>query len=142
MAFISDISARQQASLERERLVGSLEDALSEKTVLLKRVVHHRVKNNLAVIAGLLDMQAAVLDDPRASRALAESEQRGYSRWRSFTSTPLFHRTSQRAGLRRICTTAGQRTLPFVRGRFRKVRSDGRTRSRWNWQWTERFHAV
>jgi PAS domain S-box-containing protein len=75
MAFVSDISARQQASFERERLVAGLEDALAEKTVLLKEV-HHRVKNNLAVIAGLLDMQSIAVDDERASRALAESEQR------------------------------------------------------------------
>jgi PAS domain S-box-containing protein len=75
MAFVSDISARQRASFERERLVASLEDALAEKTVLLKEV-HHRVKNNLAVIAGLLDMQSVAVDDERASRALAESEQR------------------------------------------------------------------
>jgi PAS domain S-box-containing protein len=75
MAFVSDISARQQASAERERMVASLEDALAEKTVLVKEV-HHRVKNNLAVIAGLLDMQSVAVDDERASRALAESEQR------------------------------------------------------------------
>jgi PAS domain S-box-containing protein len=75
MAFVSDISARQQASLERERLVASLEGALAEKTVLVKEV-HHRVKNNLAVIAGLLDMQSLAVDDARASNALVESEQR------------------------------------------------------------------
>ena len=68
MAFVSDITARKHAS----RLV---ETALAEKTVLLKEV-HHRVKNNLAVIAGLLGLQADGLDDPRAKVALAESQQR------------------------------------------------------------------
>jgi PAS domain S-box-containing protein len=75
MAFVSDISARHQATKERETLVKSLENALAEKIVLLKEV-HHRVKNNLAVIAGLLDMQAAALDDEQAATALAESERR------------------------------------------------------------------
>ena len=75
MAFISDITVRKRADEERESLIGRLEIAVSEKTVLLKEV-HHRVKNNLAVIAGLLGMQADVITDPHASLALAESQQR------------------------------------------------------------------
>jgi PAS domain S-box-containing protein len=75
IAFISDISARKQAHLEREALISRLEVALSEKTGLLKEV-HHRVKNNLAVIAGLLAMQARSITDERAAVALAESQQR------------------------------------------------------------------
>jgi PAS domain S-box-containing protein len=75
IAFISDITARIQASQEREGLIARLEGALSEKTVLLKEV-HHRVKNNMAVIAGLLGMQAETLDDERAAVALAESQRR------------------------------------------------------------------
>jgi PAS domain S-box-containing protein len=78
MAFISDTTARKQASRERESLITRLESALSEKTVLLKEV-HHRVKNNLAVIAGLLGMQADALDDKRARAALEESQQRVFS---------------------------------------------------------------
>ncbi|MDE3199160.1 MAG: sensor histidine kinase [Acidobacteriota bacterium] len=58
----------------RER-TKDLERALSEKTVLLKEV-HHRVKNNLAVVAGMLGMQAAAVDGERAATALADSEQR------------------------------------------------------------------
>src|ERR1700742_608823 len=50
VAYISDITARKQAERERENLISRLEGALAEKTVLLKEV-HHRVKNNLAVIA-------------------------------------------------------------------------------------------
>lgn len=68
MAFVSDISSRKRA-------VREVELALAEKTVLL-REVHHRVKNNLAVIAGLLDLQSAAVDNERASVALAESERR------------------------------------------------------------------
>src|SRR5579863_5937607 len=75
MVFISDSTARQQASREREGLISILEGALSEKTVLLKEV-HHRVKNNLAVIAGLLGMQADAVADQQANIALEESQRR------------------------------------------------------------------
>jgi PAS domain S-box-containing protein len=75
IAFISDITARQRASREREELIAQLKTALGEKTVLLKEV-HHRVKNNLAVIAGLLAMQAENLEDERAITSLGESERR------------------------------------------------------------------
>jgi PAS domain S-box-containing protein len=75
MVFISDITARQRASREREGLISILEGALSEKTVLVKEV-HHRVKNNLAVIAGLLGMQADAVTDEQANIALEESQQR------------------------------------------------------------------
>jgi two-component sensor histidine kinase len=75
MAFISDITARKRADEERESLISRLESAVSEKTVLLKEV-HHRVKNNLAVIAGLLGMQADAITDLHANLALAESQRR------------------------------------------------------------------
>ena len=65
MAFISDITTRRRADKEREEMISSLNGALSEKTVLLKEV-HHRVKNNLAVIAALLGMQAKILEDEQA----------------------------------------------------------------------------
>ncbi len=75
IAFISDISARRQLERERENLVAKLERALAEKTVLLKEV-YHRVKNNMAVIAALLGMQAETVPDSQAAVALAESQQR------------------------------------------------------------------
>ena len=75
MAFVSDITARKHAEWERENLISSLEGALAEKTVLLQEV-HHRVKNNLAVMAALLGMQGNMLEDERATVALAESQQR------------------------------------------------------------------
>jgi PAS domain S-box-containing protein len=75
MAFISDTTERQRASREREALISILESALSEKTVLVKEV-HHRVKNNLAVIAGLLAVQADAVADRQANIALEESQQR------------------------------------------------------------------
>jgi PAS domain S-box-containing protein len=48
-----------------------LTSALAEKDVLL-REVHHRVKNNLAAIIGLLDMQRRLLEDAQGQDFLAE----------------------------------------------------------------------
>ena len=57
------------------------EDALREKTVLLKEV-HHRVKNNLQLIASILNLQLRRLTDPEA-RAILHGVQ---SRVRSLAS--------------------------------------------------------
>jgi two-component sensor histidine kinase/CheY-like chemotaxis protein len=52
-----------------------LKDSLREKNLLLQEV-HHRVKNNLAIISSLLDMQSNAIDDPILSAALQESQGR------------------------------------------------------------------
>ncbi|TQM94012.1 two-component sensor histidine kinase [Roseinatronobacter monicus] len=57
------------------------ENALREKTVLLKEV-HHRVKNNLQLIASILNLQLRRLTDPEA-RAILQGVQ---SRVRSLAS--------------------------------------------------------
>jgi PAS domain S-box-containing protein len=76
--FFSDTTQRKRAAEELSQTVGALKTALAEKTVLLKEV-HHRVKNNLAVIASLLSMKAGTTDNPEARRALDESQQRIHS---------------------------------------------------------------
>ena len=48
----------------------------SERLTTLLREVHHRVKNNLAIVASLLRLQANRLPDPEAARAVRESQQR------------------------------------------------------------------
>jgi two-component sensor histidine kinase len=56
---------------ERDRLARSL----AEKEVLLKEV-HHRVKNNLQVVASLLRLQAEAFGDQTLATALRESQLR------------------------------------------------------------------
>ena len=52
-----------------------LEEAVAEKTVLLKEV-HHRVKNNLQLIASIINMQSRAIDDPDAKRVLRSVQDR------------------------------------------------------------------
>jgi two-component sensor histidine kinase len=63
---------------DEEELSKALEEkktALAEKTVLLKEV-HHRVKNNLQLIASILNLQMRRLQDPRAHRVLQNVQDR------------------------------------------------------------------
>ena len=60
---------------ERKRTEEALKASLKEKEVLLKEI-HHRVKNNLAVIAAILKLQSSSLDSREARQALEECNQR------------------------------------------------------------------
>ena len=48
----------------------------AEKLTLLMRELHHRVKNNMAIVTSLLRMQANRLTDPKAALAVRDSQQR------------------------------------------------------------------
>ena len=52
-----------------------IRQSLVEKDVLL-REIHHRVKNNLQVISGMLELQAALVKDPTARTSLQEGRNR------------------------------------------------------------------
>ncbi len=72
---VQDITGRKHAEEASQEILRELEKALTEKTVLLKEI-HHRVKNNLAVISSLLSMRADATDEPEVRLALEDSQQR------------------------------------------------------------------
>ncbi len=53
----------------------SLQASIDEKSVLLMEI-HHRVKNNLQIISGLLNLQSLCIGDPRIIHYLRECENR------------------------------------------------------------------
>jgi two-component sensor histidine kinase len=70
-------TATEKARLIRELRAerDQLAQALAEKEGLIKEV-HHRIKNNLQVIASLLRLQASAIGHPLLSEALVECQQR------------------------------------------------------------------
>ncbi len=58
-----------------EERTQNLSNALKEKEILLQEV-HHRIKNNLAVISGLLQLQTINIQNDEAQRILMESQLR------------------------------------------------------------------
>jgi PAS domain S-box-containing protein len=67
-ATARDITARKQAE---EKIL----ELLAEKELILKEV-HHRIKNNMNTIKGLLSLQAGTLTDPASVMALEDAESR------------------------------------------------------------------
>ena len=66
--IVSDITDRKQAAQQ-------IKQALREKETLL-REIHHRVRNNMAVVSGLLSLQATKIKDETARSLFEESQQR------------------------------------------------------------------
>lgn len=66
---VSERTAQLKQSLSEQA------ELLSEKDVLMKEI-HHRVKNNLQVISGLLELQSKAVEDGAAKDALTEGRNR------------------------------------------------------------------
>lgn len=61
--------------LERKNTGKKLQESLNEIETLLSET-HHRVKNNLAVVSGMLDLQMLSTDDERIKTVLTDSRNR------------------------------------------------------------------
>ena len=83
LAMIVDISRRKEHEQE-------LQAALSAQATLLKEI-HHRVKNNLAVVVNLLMLQGARTEDPEAKGILRECQDRVHT-------MSLIHESLYRSG--------------------------------------------
>lgn len=60
---------------DRKETERKLKKSLKEKQVLLEEI-HHRVKNNLAIISGFLQLQAFEIDDKKTKEVLNDSQLR------------------------------------------------------------------
>jgi two-component sensor histidine kinase len=65
----------QEQTAELAQANAALQDALGHAQVLL-RELHHRVKNNLQVIASLLNLQSASLQDPHIQAIFRDCQER------------------------------------------------------------------
>ncbi len=60
---------------ERKKADKAIRESLKEKEILLSEI-HHRVKNNLAVVSGILQLQAYASRNDEVTKALTESQSR------------------------------------------------------------------
>ena len=71
LALLEDITQRKRAERKAEEAL--------EKEVILRREIHHRVKNNLQVVISLLYLQSLKAGDPNSMALLRESQARVHS---------------------------------------------------------------
>ncbi|MGD8428434.1 MAG: sensor histidine kinase, partial [Balneolaceae bacterium] len=78
--LVSAVVAVWIVSLRREvkNKTAEIQQSLHEKEVLL-REIHHRVKNNLSIISGLIELQLDGTQDGKARQVLKDSQSRIYS---------------------------------------------------------------
>lgn len=69
---INDLIEKEKVILEQNK---ALEERNKEKEIMLKEI-HHRVKNNLAVVSGILQVQASYSSDKNLKQILTECTNR------------------------------------------------------------------
>lgn len=60
---------------ERKQMENRIKSLLEEKEIIL-REVHHRIKNNMSAIKGMIELQMDTVEDPKAISALQAAESR------------------------------------------------------------------
>ncbi|MGA1623334.1 MAG: histidine kinase dimerization/phosphoacceptor domain -containing protein, partial [Synechocystis sp.] len=70
-----DVSERINTEDNIREINRQLTQSVREKEILLKEI-HHRVKNNLLVVSGLLSWQSDLIDDPKILAMLEDSQKR------------------------------------------------------------------
>lgn len=76
--LVENVAQRTRDVVELQRMEAALKESLGEKETLLKEI-HHRVKNNLQIVASLLSLQRTSVPTPEARAALEDSAQRVHS---------------------------------------------------------------
>ncbi len=71
----TELLARVKNQIKRKQAEEQIKSLLQEKELLLKEV-HHRIRNNMSTIKGLLSLQSETLDNVEAKMALKEAENR------------------------------------------------------------------
>ncbi len=69
------VSGTHQDITERKQSEEQIKSLLQEKELLLKEV-HHRIRNNMSTIKGLLSLQSGTLNNPEAKLALKDAQNR------------------------------------------------------------------
>jgi len=74
-ALVETNEKLKQENVQRLEAEGKLQASFDEKVMLLKEI-HHRVKNNLQIIASLLNLQSRYITDEKTLAAIRESQNR------------------------------------------------------------------
>lgn len=72
---LNELIENQHLKEEKRRTEEQLRDSLKEKEILLKEI-HHRVKNNLQIIYGMLSLQLAQIEDENVAEMFKETKLR------------------------------------------------------------------